>query len=274
MLEDSTQNSLAALEAALEAGFYGSETDVWVTQDSVLVIHHDNNIGGIIIEESNFSEIKDKKLSNDENIPILDDFLSLLKNSESKTKLIIEIKYKAKDRGLLAAELIMDMVSSLGLLDRIEYISFGYDILLRIKELQPDAAVSYLGGNLPPDKLIKDDIYLDYKYDVWSKFSSWLDEAHNLGLKTNVWTVDTKEQIYEFMIKGIDYVTTNYPNLATEIKEEIEEMSGLLESSEIINELGQFVRYYDLYGRKINNPIKGQLILKVNRDGKSNLIVY
>lgn len=273
-LEDSTQNSLAALEAALEAGFYGSETDVWVTQDNTLVIHHDNNVDGIIIEECNFPEIMDKKLSNGENIPVLEDFLSMLKNSGSETKLIIEIKYKAKDRGLLSAELTADMVSSLGLSDRIEYISFGYDILLRIKELQPDAVVYYLGGNFPPDKLMMDDVFLDYRYDYWNKNSSWLDEAHNLGLKTNVWTVDTRDQIYDFMARGIDYVTTNHPDLATEIKEEIEQTSRLPEFDEINDTLGSAIRYYDLYGRKIEHPIKGQVLMQVNRVGKSKIIAY
>ena len=42
----SAQNSIDALAQAAKAGCYGSEFDVWMTSDSVIVVNHDGWING------------------------------------------------------------------------------------------------------------------------------------------------------------------------------------------------------------------------------------
>lgn len=48
----SAQNSLRALELADSIGVYGSEFDVWLTKDDVLIVNHDAVINGMDIESS------------------------------------------------------------------------------------------------------------------------------------------------------------------------------------------------------------------------------
>ena len=43
----SAQNSLRALELADSIGVYGSEFDVWLTKDDVLIVNHDAVINGM-----------------------------------------------------------------------------------------------------------------------------------------------------------------------------------------------------------------------------------
>lgn len=265
-LKDSTQNSLAAFDAAIEAGFYGSETDVWITKDDVLVINHDSTIDNIVIEDNNYSEIKDIKLSNGETLPTLEDFLNLLKIKNCSTKLIIEIKSQSKERSVDAVDKIIEMVSSYGVQEKVEYISFWLDALLRTKEIEPNAICSFLGGSFSPNELSYDDINLDYNHQVFYKNPSWIEEAHSVGLKTNVWTVNSYEQIYDFMKRGVDFVTTNYPDLATNIKNEIEKESIIKELSDVNDE--SFI-CYDLKGHKIKKIYKNEPIIRVHKSGKT-----
>ena len=58
------KNSIAALRCAQEAGFWGSEFDVNITADSVLIVYHDGEINGKKIEEYPYSEFKDFKIAN------------------------------------------------------------------------------------------------------------------------------------------------------------------------------------------------------------------
>ena len=70
----SAQNSLVSLHKAHEAGCYGSEFDVIVTADGVPVIHHDDTIDSLVIEATNYDQIKDKKLKNGEILPTLEQY--------------------------------------------------------------------------------------------------------------------------------------------------------------------------------------------------------
>lgn len=69
------RNSVAALRCAQENGFWGSEFDVNITADSVLVIFHDDNVNGKRFSEHPYSEFKDIVIENGETIPTIDQYL-------------------------------------------------------------------------------------------------------------------------------------------------------------------------------------------------------
>ena len=50
------KNSIAALRCAQEAGFWGSEFDVNMTSDGILLVYHDSDVEGKKIEEHPYSE--------------------------------------------------------------------------------------------------------------------------------------------------------------------------------------------------------------------------
>ena len=52
--EGSAQNSLASLVASHEVKAYGSELDVIITADGIPVVHHDDEVQGIRIEDAFF----------------------------------------------------------------------------------------------------------------------------------------------------------------------------------------------------------------------------
>ena len=70
--EGSAQNSIRSLERASEIGAYGSEFDVHLTADNVLVVYHDNDIQGKHIQSCTYDELKD--FTDDEKLEKSDDF--------------------------------------------------------------------------------------------------------------------------------------------------------------------------------------------------------
>ena len=85
------KNSIAALRCAQEAGFWGSEFDVNMTSDGVLIVYHDSDVEGKKIENHPYSEFKDFKIANGEVIPTIDMFLEQGKKYP-ETMLVYELK--------------------------------------------------------------------------------------------------------------------------------------------------------------------------------------
>ena len=85
------KNSIASLKCAQEAGFWGSEFDVNMTADSVLLVFHDGKVEGKTIEKHPYEDFKYFRLKNGEPIPTLDQYLEQGKK-HPETMLVFELK--------------------------------------------------------------------------------------------------------------------------------------------------------------------------------------
>lgn len=210
------ENSLAALTASFDLACAGSEFDVHLSADSVLFVHHDANRGGVFLEKTKAAELRQIKLSNGEALPLLSDFLE--KGMEqNKTKLVLELKPSviSAERSLLLAQKAVAAVRKAKAEAWIIYISFDYALLLEILRLDPFAKVAYLKGDVAPEKLAADKMYgLDYNAAVLQSKKDWIAKAKSLGLTTNVWTVNDPVLMDHFLGQGIDFITTNEPEMA------------------------------------------------------------
>ena len=146
--EGSAQNSLRSLEKAAEVKVYGSEFDVHLTADNVLIVNHDNDIQGKPIQTSTYAELKDLKLPNGENVPTLEQYLLKAKEKVNRNvRLIFELKpHKTPERNREAARLCVEMINRMKLAKRTEYISFNLDACKELIRLAPKADVYYLNG--------------------------------------------------------------------------------------------------------------------------------
>lgn len=207
-----TENSITALQNAQKLKIYGSEFDVRMSKDGVLVINHDEHHGKMEISETDFKELAKLKLSNGEKYPTLKDYLKSGKKDKA-LKLIVEIK-PAKTEALEneMVEKTVKMIKEMKLESQCEYISFSLNICKQIKKIAPDFKVQYLRGELSPQQ-IKDEGLdgLDYHYSVFQKNPTWISEANALGLITNSWTVNEVEIYNELKKQGIGFITTNIP---------------------------------------------------------------
>ncbi len=209
--EGSAQNSITALEKAAEAKVYGSEFDVQVTLDGKLIVNHDAKFQGFVIAETPLSDLKKIKLQNGEKLPTLKKYLK--KGKKQDIQLILEIKsHKSKEVEDKMAADIVKMVKKMGLEKQVEYIAFSLNICEQLAKLTPESEIAYLNGDVTPTELKKKGINgIDYNQSVLMKHPEWVEEAHQLGMKVNVWTVNKEEAMQKFIDMKVDYITTDLP---------------------------------------------------------------
>lgn len=210
--EGSAQNSLASLRKAHEIGVYGSEFDVHITLDGVLVVHHDDEIDGICIEDARYADICKARLVNGEKVPTLDAYLKA--GSKLKpTRLVLEIKkHKTAANEDRCVEAVLRMVERYGVASQVEYISFSKHVCDVLARRGGGIKVAYLNGDMSPAEVLKAGYTgIDYKDKVFDQHPEWIAEAAKLGLSTNVWTVNDAGRIKHFFDAGIGFVTTNEP---------------------------------------------------------------
>lgn len=208
-----TENSIKSLQNAQNLKIYGSEFDVRMTKDGVLVINHDEDHAKMEISDFNFKQLEKVKLSNGEKLPTLKDYLKQGKKDKA-LKLIVEIK-PAKTEALEneIVEKTIKMIRDMKLESQCEYISFSLNICKQIKKIAPDFKVQYLNGELSPQQIKDEDLDgMDYHYSVFQKNPTWISEASDLGLITNSWTINKVEIYDELKKQGIGFVTTNIPD--------------------------------------------------------------
>ena len=198
------RNSVAALRCAQEAGVWGSEFDVNMTSDGVILVYHDGSINGKAIDRNPYSEFKDVRLENGEKIPVIDDYLKqALKHPE--TVLVYELKvHSTPEIEARLVERTVEKLKEYGLYDpaKVVFISFSKFICDKIAAEMPEFICMYLRDDLGPDQLNKDGINgVDYHYSVFGN--------------------DVKD-MQEMIRLGIDCITTDNP---LELRQELEAAS-------------------------------------------------
>lgn len=223
-----SENSMASFRAAIELGAYGSEADFYITTDGVVVSNHDPTIKNsagqtLTIANSTYDQIKDITLSNGEKVATFDDYLDILATS-SKTKLVIEIK----DQGdVTKNERIVDAIAkelqARQMVDKIDLISFNYTVCQRFAAALPSVTVGYLSGDKAPGSIDPSIRCIDYSYTALRSNPQWIGEAQKLGMKVNVWTVNSTTDMLDFIARGVDYITTDYPATLKDMLEKLAE---------------------------------------------------
>ena len=217
------KNSIAALRCAQENDFWGSEFDVNMTKDGVLIVYHDSSIDGKLIENHPYSEFKDVRLANGEPIPTIDMYLEQGKK-HPETVLVYEMKPhsspEVEDRFI---SLAIDNLKEHDLLDpqRVIFISFSFHICKRMAELLPEFTIQYLNGDKNPSEVMENGISgIDYRHTVFTRKPEWAEEARALGITTNAWTVNRENDIRQMLELGVMYITTDEPLKVQKMLEE------------------------------------------------------
>ena len=234
--EGSAQNSIASLQKAHEVGADACEFDVNMTSDGVLVVCHGPAVGNIQnVQEATFAQVMGVTLENGEKVPTLEQYLKAgkkgykVKQPDGSTKLVklplvLEIKAPATvEQGKEIVTKVAYLLKKLKLTEQTDIISFSYDVCLEAARQLPGVTVQYLTGDKSPYELKSVGIKgLDYHHSLLLLNPEWIEQAHELGMVVNVWTVDDPAKIQTFAQLGVDYITTNKPELAKKIVEQVE----------------------------------------------------
>ncbi|HRF69585.1 MAG TPA: glycerophosphodiester phosphodiesterase family protein [Muribaculum sp.] len=212
--DGSAQNSIRALVKADSIHCFASEFDVWMTADSVLVVNHDADVNGVHIETSSSKKVLAQKLANGENVPTLEAYLA--KASKLNTRIVCELKtHDSRSMERAAAKAILALVKKYGLGDKVDYIVFSKDAFTYfVKHAPKGTGVYYLNGDYIPSQVkAMGGAGIDYSIKVMKKHPEWIAQCHDLGLLVNVWTVNAPEDMKWCIDRGVDFITTNEPEL-------------------------------------------------------------
>ena len=213
------ENSIAGLKEAIRLKCTGSEFDVRMTADDSLIINHDPHFNKLEVEKSTYAQLQQFTLSNAEPLPTLQQYLEAGLQNNSTTRLVLELKPSgiSKERAKQSAEKAVQLVKRLKAEAMIVYISFDYDILLKIRELDATASLQYLEGNKSPAQLKADKIDgADYHFTVFQKNPGWIAEAKQHNIILNAWTVNDAATMDWLLENGFEFITTNEPELLFE----------------------------------------------------------
>jgi glycerophosphoryl diester phosphodiesterase len=134
--------------------------------------------------------------------------------------MVFEIKSNklGVDRTVEATEKCYELVKKLKAEKRVVFIAFSYPACLKLRELDSKVNIQYLNGDKTPAQLKQDKIYgLDYSVKVLKAHPEYITDAKKLGIKTNVWTVNTEEDMKYFIQQGVDFITTDQPELLQQV---------------------------------------------------------
>ena len=227
---ESTENTIAAFQRAVQIGSDGIETDIRLTRDGIVVVYHDERFGRVeglspaqrsrLISEMTYAELTAQTLipvgedTGGRRVPTLEELLSNtrggllnieIKRGEGfdnlvKKTLAILKNFRGLDRVVLetpdlkAAEKVRDALGP-----RIKlHINPGYD------------------GSVPYETSLERVLkFKPHSISVSYKKLSWevVEMAHKAGVEVWVWTVDSPAIAEAMRLLGVDAIKTDRPGM-------------------------------------------------------------
>lgn len=208
----SAQNSLAALVLSGTNKVYGSEFDVSITQDGVVVVNHDPTIDGINIEHARYADLRDKRLADGETVPTLEQYI-IMGRLFPDMKLVLEIKpHESAVNEKRCVDEVLRLLEKYDMLQSTEFISFSNNVCRLLVASNKQLHVWPLDGSFTPAQAKKEGFCgIDYDKKVIDQHPDWVAQAHKLGLKVNVWTLNSVAQAEKYAGMKADLLTTNKP---------------------------------------------------------------
>lgn len=222
--DDCVENTIKALKQAQQLDIYGSEFDVRMSKDGVPLIYHDEFLEGNEISKSDFKTLFSAfKVARHGFLPTLENYLTYGMKVPSH-RLVMEIKdIDSIEEEFNLFQSVIYLIEKLRMQDRLEYISFSLNICRLLKEWSESAIVSYLGGDLSPIEISEYGLNgLNYEFKIWKQNPDWISESKKLRLRTGCWTVNDVKEFFELAEMGIDFVTTDRPDLLLDFSAQIE----------------------------------------------------
>ena len=204
---DAPENTLEAFRLALEQGADMIETDLHLTRDRAIALHHDATLGGVEIGEFPLAELRVRAPA----IPTLEEALDLI---EDRIPFNLELKTagEAEYEGLEARAL--EEVGARGLLRRTLFSSFSVSVLTRLRGLEPKARIGLLASGTAESEIDERarDVGAEAVHLHWSQArKERIEKLHELGFRVHVYTVDDPEHQRRLLEWQVDGIFTNAP---------------------------------------------------------------
>lgn len=224
------ENTLAALELAIEQGADVAEIDVMRTADGTVVVFHDRDLMRMArdprrIENVSYSEINAITQIPEGGFPGEERRIATLEEmllrGKDRIKFMIELKYYNFDPGL--AQAVLTIVNQTGMMDQVSVASLQIDPILDLSRLAPELEVGYISAISigSPDRLPVH--YFAFQHQQVK--GSLIKTASDNGIDIYAWTVNTPGQIAKMVNLGVNGIITDRPSAAKNVLEEIQDLT-------------------------------------------------
>ncbi|MBD1390869.1 glycerophosphodiester phosphodiesterase [Neiella sp. HB171785] len=213
---DHPENTLVAIERAIQFDADGIEIDVQLADDQVMVFHdrwlHRTTNGIGRLRDASFEQLRQLKTGGDQQIPTL---LEVLDCIRGRCQLNVELKHKEVAGPTLNA---LDFaVAQLGFApEQLIVSSFHHRLLSELRYNWPQYNYAGLTASVPLDlaefaqRIGCSAIHID----VANLDDDLIDDAHRRGLQVRVYTVDEVDDVIALQAQGVDGIFTNFPSRA------------------------------------------------------------
>lgn len=214
------ENTLAAMQEAVDAGAAFLETDVLLTSDGVPVLMHDSAVdrtttGSGLVSWSTLDQIRALDAGSwfaprfaGERVPTLDEFLAL--GAAADVRLLIEFKGEYTPEELRSS---IALIHEHGLDDRVVVQSFSSITLRSLQAEAPELPRMVLTRTVPADAVATareyDAIGVNPPFESASRHPEYIAELHDAGLLTFVFTVDDPADWRTLTDLGADAILTD-----------------------------------------------------------------
>ena len=223
------ENTIAAVQLAIDSGAQWVEIDVQETADGHVVVVHDSDlkkIGGspLTVAGSTLEQLRQVDIGSrfapefaDQRIPTLEEVLSLCKD---RIGVNIELKYYGKQVQL--EQRVADIVERTGMTDQVMFMSLSYEGIQVLHDLRPDWKVGLLSSVAVGNLANLDVDFLALNGRAASR--RLIRHAHARGKQVMVWTVNDAITMASMLGRGADGLITDEPALAVTVLGHFEQL--------------------------------------------------
>lgn len=219
---EAPENTVAALENAIEAGADYVEFDVQRSADGIVVVNHDQDLMRIAgspdaIASTSLADLDtvdigsyfDPRFS-DQRVATLEDFL---KTAKGKVRLNIELKYYGHDPELVPQ--VLQEIRAQDMEDDVVMMSLSETGIQQVQELAPDMTVGLLSGASIGNLTDVDVDFLAISAGGISR--DLVKQAHASGKTVEAWTINDELQMLDMIDMGVDSLITDVPTTAKSV---------------------------------------------------------
>lgn len=226
------ENTLAALELAIEEGADTAEIDVMRTADGTVVVFHDRDLMRMAgdpqrIENLTYSEIinivqiPDGGFSEEDRKIATLKLKEMLLRGKDRINFMIELKYYGSDP-FLARE-VLRVMNETGMINQVSVAAQETDPILELITIEPDLKTGYISaisiGN--PARLPVRYVALQHQ----QVNEAVIKMARENDIEVYAWTVNSPDRIAELINMGVNGIITDHPSAAKNVADKMQELT-------------------------------------------------